>query len=72
MMARMLSQPPFPLPPPVQPRSPPGVGFAARDDGGLVTAHGLATFAWDAGDVGGAPAGGSAAGPAAGRFAGRR
>ena len=31
----------------------PGVGFVASDEGGLVTVHGLATFAWDAGDEAG-------------------
>ena len=28
----------------------PGVGLLAGEDGGLVAVHGLATFAWDAGD----------------------
>ena len=28
----------------------PGVGLVTGDDGGLVSVHGLATFAWDAGD----------------------
>src|SRR6202453_5281512 len=59
MMARMLSQLPLPLPLPL-PLLPggaaeiaPGVGFATGDGGGLVTVHGLATFAWDTGDEAG-------------------
>ena len=31
----------------------PGVGLLAGEDGGLVAVHGLATFAWDAGDEAG-------------------
>src|SRR6202453_1154451 len=59
MMARMLSQLPLPLPLPLPllPRGAaeiaPGVGFMAGDGGGLVTVHGLATFAWDTGDEAG-------------------
>ena len=50
MMARMLSQLPLPLLPPGAAEIAPGVGFLAGEEGGLVTVHGLATFAWDAGD----------------------
>jgi hypothetical protein len=54
MMARMLSQLPLPLLPDGSAEIAPGVGLAAGDDGsGLVTVHGLATFAWDAGDEAG-------------------
>jgi transposase-like protein len=53
MMARMLSQLPLPLLPPGAAEIAPGVGFLAGDEGGLVTVHGLATFAWDAGDEAG-------------------
>jgi lambda repressor-like predicted transcriptional regulator len=54
MMARMLSQLPLPLLPAGAAEIAPGVGVAADDDGsGLVTVHGLATFAWDAGDEAG-------------------
>src|SRR5881296_451063 len=54
MMARMLSQLPLPLLPAGAAEIAPGVGLAAGDDGsGLVTVHGLATFAWDAGDEAG-------------------
>ena len=49
-MARMLSQLPLPLLPPGAAEIAPGVGFLAGEEGGLVTVHGLATFAWDAGD----------------------
>ena len=53
-MARMLSQLPLPLLPGGAAEIAPGVGLAAGDDGsGLVTVHGLATFAWDAGDEAG-------------------
>jgi transposase-like protein len=53
-MARMLSQLPLPLLPAGAAEIAPGVGFAAGGDGsGLVTVHGLATFAWDAGDEAG-------------------
>src|SRR5512135_3109976 len=50
MMARMLSQLPLPLLPAGAAEIAPGVGLMAGEDGGLVTVHGLATFAWDAGD----------------------
>jgi transposase-like protein len=54
MMARMLSQLPLPLLPAGAAEIAPGVGMLAGDDGsGLVTVHGLATFAWDAGDEAG-------------------
>jgi hypothetical protein len=53
MMARMLSQLPLPLLPRGGGRNRPGVGMLAGEDGGLVTVHGLATFAWDAGDEAG-------------------
>jgi hypothetical protein len=52
-MARMLGQLPLPLLPAGAAEIAPGVGFVASDDGGLVTVHGLATFAWDAGDEAG-------------------
>ena len=52
-MARMLSQLPLPLLPSGAAEIAPGVGFVAGEDGGLVTVHGLATFAWDAGDEAG-------------------
>src|SRR6266566_2237951 len=53
MMARMLSQLPLPLLPPGAAEIAPGVGMLAGEDGGLVAVHGLATFAWDAGDEAG-------------------
>ena len=53
MMARMLSQLPLPLLPAGAAEIVPGVGLMAGDEGGLVTVHGLATFAWDAGDEAG-------------------
>jgi transposase len=53
MMARMLSQLPLPLLPAEAAEIAPGVGVLAGEDGGLVTVHGLATFAWDAGDEAG-------------------
>src|SRR6266702_7048672 len=53
MMARMLSQLPLPLLSAGAAEIAPGVGFMAGEDGGLVTVHGLATFAWDAGDEAG-------------------
>jgi hypothetical protein len=49
----MLGQLPLPLLPAGAAEIAPGVGFVASDDGGLVTVHGLATFAWDAGDEAG-------------------
>jgi hypothetical protein len=53
MMARMLSQLPLPLLPARAAEIAPGVGLLAGQDGGLVIVHGLATFAWDAGDEAG-------------------
>jgi transposase len=53
MMARMLSQLPLPLLPPGAAEIAPDVGLLAGEDGGLVVVHGLATFAWDAGDEAG-------------------
>ena len=51
MMARMLTQVPLPLLPRDAAEIAPGVGVAAGPDGGgVVWVHGLATFAWDAGD----------------------
>jgi transposase-like protein len=49
----MLSQLPLPLLPSGSAEIAPGVGFLAGEQGGLVTVHGLATFAWDAGDEAG-------------------
>jgi transposase len=49
----MLSQLPLPLLPAGAAEIAPGVGFLAGHEGGLVTVHGLATFAWDAGDEAG-------------------
>src|ERR1700685_4642214 len=53
MMARMPSQRPPPLLPAGAAGIAPGVGLLAGGDGGLVIVHGLATFAWDAGDEAG-------------------
>ena len=53
MMARMLSQLPLPLLPPGAAGIAPGVGVLTGEEGGLVAVHGLATFAWDAGDEAG-------------------
>ncbi len=52
-MARMLSQLPLPLLPAGAAEIAPGVGLLADGDGGLVTVHGLATFAWDGRDEAG-------------------
>jgi transposase len=49
----MLSQLPLPLLPAGAAGIAPGVGLLAGGDGGLVIVHGLATFAWDAGDEAG-------------------
>jgi lambda repressor-like predicted transcriptional regulator len=49
----MLGQLPLPLLPPGAAEIAPGVGVLSGEDGGLVTVHGLATFAWDAGDEAG-------------------
>jgi transposase len=53
MMARMLSQLPLPVLPAGAAEIAPGVGLLTGEDGGLVAVHGLATFAWDAGDEAG-------------------
>jgi transposase-like protein len=53
MMARMLSQLPLPMLPAGAAEIAPGVGLVTAADSGLVTVHGLATFAWDAGDEAG-------------------
>jgi Transposase protein/Helix-turn-helix domain len=53
MMAGMLTQLPLPLLPSGAAEIAPGVGLVTGDDGGLVSVHGLATFAWDAGDEAG-------------------
>jgi transposase-like protein len=54
MMAGMLTQLPLPLLPAGAAEIAPGVGLVAGDGGGgLVSVHGLATFAWDAGDEAG-------------------
>ena len=53
MMARMLGQLPLPLLQPGAAEIAPGVGLLAGEDGGLVAVHGLAAFAWDAGDEAG-------------------
>ena len=50
-MARMLTQVPLPLLPRDAAEIAPGVGVVVGPDGsGVVWVHGLATFAWDAGD----------------------
>jgi len=50
-MGRMLTQVPLPLLPRDAAEIAPGVGVVAGPDGGgVVWVHGLATFAWDAGD----------------------
>jgi transposase-like protein len=49
----MLGQLPLPLLPPGAAEIAPGVGLLTGEDGGLVVVHGLATFAWDAGDEAG-------------------
>ena len=53
MMARMLGQLPLPLLPAGAAEIAPGVGLLTGEDGGLVIVHGLATFAWGAGDEAG-------------------
>jgi hypothetical protein len=49
----MLSQLPLPLLPAGAAEIAPGVGLVTGAGGGLVSVHGLATFAWDAGDEAG-------------------
>ncbi len=54
MMARMLTQVPLPLLPGGAAEIAPGVGMVTGPDGsGVMWVHGLATFAWDAGDEAG-------------------
>src|SRR6267142_2543755 len=53
MMAGMLTQLPLPLLPAGAAEIAPGVGLVTGSGGGLVVVHGLATFAWDAGDEAG-------------------
>jgi transposase len=53
MMAAMLSQLPLPLLPGSAIEIAAGVGLVTGPGGGLVVVHGLATFAWDAGDEAG-------------------
>jgi hypothetical protein len=54
MMAGMLTQLPLPLLPAGAAEIAPGVGLVTgAGGGGLVSVHGLATFAWDAGDEAG-------------------
>jgi hypothetical protein len=54
MMAGMLAQLPLPLLPAGAAEIAPGVGLVTgAGGGGLVSVHGLATFAWDAGDEAG-------------------
>ena len=53
MLARMLSQLPLPLLPAGAAEIAPGVGLVTGAGGGLVSVHGLATFAWDAEDEAG-------------------
>jgi hypothetical protein len=54
MMAGMLTQLPLPLLPAGAAELAPGVGLVTgAGGGGLVSVHGLATFAWDAGDEAG-------------------
>src|SRR6266568_4510582 len=50
MMARMLMQAPLPWLPAGAAEIAPGVGVERGGAGGVVWVHGLATFAWDAGD----------------------
>jgi hypothetical protein len=49
----MLGQLPLPLLPAGTAEIAPGVGLLTGEDGGLVVVHGLATFAWEAGDEAG-------------------
>jgi hypothetical protein len=54
MMAGMLTRLPLPLLPAGAAEIAPGVGLVTgAGGGGLVSVHGLATFAWDAGDEAG-------------------
>src|ERR1700746_1044459 len=66
MMARMLGQLPLPLLPAGAAEIAPGVGLVTgAGGGGLVSVHGLATFAWDAGDEAGRRAAPGQLGPRA-------
>src|SRR5260370_41798676 len=53
LVAGMLPQLPLPLLPPGAAEIAAGVGVVTGPEGGLVVVHGLATFAWDAGDEAG-------------------
>src|SRR6185437_3578362 len=53
IMAAMLTQLPLPMLPESAAEVAPGVGVVTGAEGGLVLVHGLATFAWDAGDEAG-------------------
>ena len=53
MMTAMLTQLPLPWLPEGAVEIAPGVGLVIGPDGGVVWVHGLATFAWDAGDEAG-------------------
>ncbi|SRR6266699_3531765 len=53
MMAAMLTQLPLPALPAEAVQVAPGVGLVTGAAGGLVWVHGLAAFAWDAGDEAG-------------------
>jgi hypothetical protein len=53
MMTAMLTQLPLPWLPEAATEIAPGVGLAAGPGGGVVWVHGMATFAWDAGDEAG-------------------
>jgi hypothetical protein len=53
MMTAMLTQLPLPWLPEGATEIAPGVGLAAGPGGGVVWVHGMATFAWDAGDEAG-------------------
>src|SRR6266567_4267553 len=53
MMTVMLTQPPLPWLPGGAVEIAPGVGLVAGPGGGVVWVHGIAAFAWDAGDEAG-------------------
>jgi transposase len=53
MMAALLTQPPLPWLPEGAVEIAPGVGLVAGPDGGVAWVHGMAAFAWDAGDEAG-------------------
>ncbi len=50
MTAAMLTQLPLPWLPDGAVEIAPGVGLVVGPDGGVVWVHGMAAFAWDAGD----------------------